>query len=352
VQRTTEDRAYYNFVNAIRSPESKIKYDYGLEDFMKFISVDLPSSLLKIEIERNIIDYILHLRNLKLSSSTVKTRLAAIYLFYAMNDVILNKTKINKYKGEFIKVAKDRAYTHEEIHRLLQIADLRMKICILLMASAGLRIGAIHSIQMKHVQRFSDDNLYKLTIYENTNDEYITFCSPECSNFIDEYKKYRERNGEKITSESYLIRNDFNVYQPLSLRANARPITKHTIREIIVKLLLKSGVKTKEVHQNHGFRKFFTNHLRKAGVQTEVRWSLEGRKLKGSDPSYVRTSEEDLLKEYYKAVPLLTISNEERLKFKLEEKIQIEKTLVQSMQDQMNKFKEELKAMKSKRKQR
>jgi integrase len=74
----------------------------------------------------------------------------------------VNKNKINKYQGEFVKGAKDRAYTHEEIHKLLDVADLRMKVCILLMSSTGLRIGAIHSIQMKHLQKL--DNLYKVTV--------------------------------------------------------------------------------------------------------------------------------------------------------------------------------------------
>jgi integrase len=71
--------------------------------------------------------------------------------------------KINKYHGEFRKVIKDRPYSHEEIHRLLQIADLRMKVCILLMASAGLRFGAIPDLKMKHLEKV--DNLYKIMVY-------------------------------------------------------------------------------------------------------------------------------------------------------------------------------------------
>ncbi len=70
-----------------------------------------------------------------------------------MNDMLLNKVKINKYKGEFRKVRKDRAYRREEIHKLLDIAGLRMKVCILLMASAGLRVGSIPSIKIKHLER-------------------------------------------------------------------------------------------------------------------------------------------------------------------------------------------------------
>lgn len=39
--------------------------------------------------------------------------------------------------GEFKRVVKDRAYTVEEIHKALQIADQRMKVIILLLGSTG-----------------------------------------------------------------------------------------------------------------------------------------------------------------------------------------------------------------------
>ena len=69
-----------------------------------------------------------------------------------------------------------------------------MKVCISLMCSAGLRFGAIPDIKMRHLERI--DNLYKIIVYENSNQEYTPFARHECSNFIDEYIKYRKRNGE------------------------------------------------------------------------------------------------------------------------------------------------------------
>lgn len=294
------------------------------------------SGLLKINIEQKIIDYILHLRELKLSSSTIKTRVASIYHFYAMNDVILNKTKINKYKGEFRKVIKDRPYSHEEIHKLLDVADLRMKVCILLMASAGLRLGSIPDIKMKHLEKI--DNLYKITVYENSNDEYYSFCTPECAIYIDEYIKYRQRNGENITSESYIIRNDFNVYEPLSLRVKARGISKHTIGEIIAKLLLKSGTRlVRQVHLTHGLRKFFINQLIESDLKTEHRWLLEGHKLKGNDPYYVRISKKGLLEQYQKGIDNLTIDPANRLQRKVET-LTIEKSRLDKIEDKMRRI--------------
>lgn len=74
---------------------------------------------------------------------------------------------------------KDRAYTHEEIHTLLDIADERFRTIILILASTGIRIGALSLLKLKHLQ----DS--KLTVYENTKEEYITFITPECQKAVD-----------------------------------------------------------------------------------------------------------------------------------------------------------------------
>lgn len=168
VELKLEDSPYYKFMNSINAQETRQKYEYCLTDFMKFLGMEINShnhnQLLKIDVEKSIIDYVISLRK-RVGSATLKTRLASIYHFYTMNDVLLNKQKISKFKGEFLKVKKDRAYEHEEISRLLQIADLRMKVCILLMASSGIRIGAIPDLKLKHLEKLDLDKVYKMGIH-------------------------------------------------------------------------------------------------------------------------------------------------------------------------------------------
>jgi hypothetical protein len=96
------NRAYSNFINSIGSEETKQKYDYCLRQYQKFLGAKFNLYLEKNrkKVENKIIDYILHLRKLKLASNTINSRIVPIYHFYEMNDVLLNKTKINKYKGE------------------------------------------------------------------------------------------------------------------------------------------------------------------------------------------------------------------------------------------------------------
>jgi integrase len=327
-------RSQYNFINSINSKETRQKYESYIKDFMNFLKIKDYDSLLKINIEKSIIDYIVSLRK-KVSSATLHTRLASVYHFYTMNDVLLNKTKISKYKGEFLRVKKDRAYTNQEISKLLQIADLRMKVCILLMASSGLRLGAIPDLKLKHLH----DN--KLTVYESSRQEYFVFLTPETSAVIEEYINYRKRSGEKITKESYLIRD---IFDDLTIK-KPRQITRHAIRIIIFRLLKKTGLNTGEVSMTHGFRKFFTTQVIHSKVSPEVREMLVGHKI-GLAGVYYKPTPEQMYEEYVKAIPLLTISDEERLKFKLEEHVQIQKTQYESLKSEFEKFKTEMKKRK------
>jgi hypothetical protein len=70
---------------------------------------------------------------------------------------------------------------------MLGVADERMKIVILFLASSGIRIGAIPLIKMRNLQE------NKIIVYESTNEEYYTFITPECKKAIDFYLDFRSR---------------------------------------------------------------------------------------------------------------------------------------------------------------
>jgi integrase len=95
-------------------------------------------------IASDIIDFIIYLkREKKLAPATVVLPVAAIRHFYEMNDIDLKWKKINSFKDEFHSVVEDRPYTREEIKTLMDRAELRNKAIILLMASSGMKVGAI-----------------------------------------------------------------------------------------------------------------------------------------------------------------------------------------------------------------
>src|SRR5215217_1259845 len=147
--------AWLNFMDGATAEESKYKYGYSLLKYLEFMNLTKNNLHLLLEqqnprsIESNIISYIRKMRSEdNLSYSTINTRLSAIVLFYTMNDIILNRKKIGKFLGEHIKTVRDRAYTREEIQKIVESCDLKYKVFVLLMASTGCRLGAIPPLKL------------------------------------------------------------------------------------------------------------------------------------------------------------------------------------------------------------
>jgi integrase len=318
-------KPYDRFVDAIDNPKTRREYLSCLRLFMEHHQVTGYDELLKlntVQIEDIIINYILFMKNEKgLSEGLITQRASALRMFFSANRINLNWDFINRHKGKFKKKQKLEAYNHEQIHRLLEISNHRTRCIVLIFSSTGIRIGALPELRLKHLKKMG--NLYQFTIYENEEEEYITFCTPECATAIDNYLAYRKRSGEVITQESYLIRNEFDSEDLEQVRSNSAPISSSTIRNVMSKLLIKAGLRKlehevdtthrKQIPIDHGYRMFFTSQLVNAKLQPELRWLLEGHALKASDKSYVRVKDQ-LHYEYLKAINNLTINPENRLR--------------------------------------
>lgn len=107
-------------------------------------------------IQSQLIEYIIYLReNRKLGSNSINTNMAAVKKFYDTNDIELKWAKIKSYvgKGKGGGGRKDRPYTIKEISKMLEKADQRGKIAILLMCSSGIRVGALSSLKIRNLEK-------------------------------------------------------------------------------------------------------------------------------------------------------------------------------------------------------
>jgi integrase len=266
----------------------------------------------------------------------VHNHISPVLTFYEVNDIALRVKKIKRYYPSKKRVNRDRAYTHDEIHRLLDIADERIRAVILLLASSGMRIGAIPLLRLRNLEKVSigyDQYIYKIIIYENEEEEYFTFCTPECAKAVDLYLDVRTRYGEKLNENSLLIREQFDTRDSFAIRKPiSRPLCTSSMKYLLRDIAIRAGLRTveqvydteikkkkyagsirKEVPIAHGFRKFFTTQLIESDLKTELRWLLEGHNLKGNDSNYIRTTEKRLQQEYEKAIDNLTIDPVNRL---------------------------------------
>lgn len=203
------------FFDSIRSKQTRIKYSSSFKKYLEITGIVNPLEEKDPRIiQRQIIDFIIKLKKEGKSHGAIHNYKSMILAFYKINDVILNTTKIGKFMPEQRKVKKDRGYEHAEIGKMLEIADERMRVVVLLLASTGMRIGAIPSLKIRNVEDT------KITVYENDKEEYFTFITSECTQAIDSYIDMRSRYGEKITDDSYLVREQFDIRDNFAISKN------------------------------------------------------------------------------------------------------------------------------------
>ncbi|HKQ21043.1 MAG TPA: site-specific integrase [Nitrososphaeraceae archaeon] len=221
------------------------------------------------------------------------------------------------------------------------ISDLRL--LFLILASTGIRIGALQSIKIGELERI--DNLYKITVYSGDDEEYITFCTPECAKEIDSYLEFRKRRGEKITDDSYLLVRKFSQITEVKGKSFKGKALRATLQDCVensgLRIISHSNpYKRKQIPIFHGFRKFFTKQLIDSKVNPEIREMLLGHKI-GLASAYYKPTVQEMLNEYLKAVNLLTINEENRLKQKVET-LEIEKSQLATLQADFEKLKKQV----------
>jgi integrase len=348
-QKQQQKEQYYrNFLDSLnRSEETKQKYVKEFDNYLKYLKVTNPNSLITEElldlpkqirqIENKIREYILYLGKVKgWGYKAVLVARCSIFKFYEVNRVNINRKYFNQFMPAQRRLSADEAYTHKQIEKLVSSADKRDKVMVLLMASTGMRIGAlprltIGNLSKTHIKGYpSDSFIYKIVVYKGEREEYYTFTTFECAAVIQDYLDYRIKAGEDIESnlKAPLIREKFNSKNK-SISKRPKFVHLKTLHTSMNDLLIKAGLRIrikkedKHKHENmesHGFRKFANTQMIKAGVDYNAKEYLLGhRKSLGLDTSYDRTPEEDRLQEYLKAMDLLTISPENRLQLQMQE---------------------------------
>lgn len=78
----------------------------------------------------------------EITAATALNYLKTIKLFCEMNDIILPRKRITRGLPKARRYANDRAPTIEEIRKIIEYPDRRIKSIVLTMVSSGIRLGA------------------------------------------------------------------------------------------------------------------------------------------------------------------------------------------------------------------
>jgi integrase len=134
--------------------------------------------------------------NGEIVASTISNYYKAAKLFCEMNDLTINWKKISRGIPRGRHAANDRAPTLEELRKLADYPDRRIKPIISLMVSTGIRIGAFDSMQWKHIIPIhgNDGNeviAAKLIVYPGDTEEYCALMTSESYHALSNWMSYR-----------------------------------------------------------------------------------------------------------------------------------------------------------------
>jgi len=334
---------YSKFKMALKSKEVKRQYPNLLEKFLDFCKFEghnveqkatefylFAKSKSLEELEDLVIKFILfqmeRIDKGEITSGTLRNYLKALKLFCKMNRIGIFWDIISHSIPKIKKHASDRIPTMEEIKKLIQYPDRRIKPIVLLSLSTGIRVGAWDYMNWKNITPLRNENgeiiAAKLLVYPNEPEEYFTFMTPEAYNAVKEWMDFRASFGEEIMGESSVLRNTWQKVKPryshrIGLAKYPKQFKSTGIKTLVGRALQIQGVRSKLDLNNgeknhdwktlHGFRKFFKTQTERVMKSLNVE-ILMGHDIGISKP-YYKPSEQELLEDYKKAIDLLTVDN-------------------------------------------
>lgn len=263
-QTFDEENPLQIFLYALRAPESKRQYPKRLKvvlDFLKkkselkcsTLDEQCKEFLLKIKqnpkwANRQLMEFILFQKSRiekgEIVASTIRNYTKAAKLFIDMNTEapLVNWKRITKSLPAQKSVSNARAPSLNELRKLMEYPDRRIRPIILCMLSGGFRIGSWNYLKWKHVTAIKDEKTgqviaAKMIIYSNEPDEYFCFITREAYDALLQYITFRKNSGEDITGESWLMRDVWSTTDFDTFRNSTLGLVKYP------KKLKSSGIK-------------------------------------------------------------------------------------------------------------
>ncbi|MDN5846441.1 MAG: hypothetical protein L0H53_09225 [Candidatus Nitrosocosmicus sp.] len=325
---------FENLMYALKPKDAKRQYPSLLNRFLNFLNLEgsmeqkctqllklakNDPNLLQSHPMRYCSDQKRRIEIGEISEETMRNYIKAVKLFCEMNEISIFWKKITKGLPTATQASDDRPPTIDEISKLIKYySNRRLKVIVLVMISSGIRIGAWNSLKWKHVEPVYEQDIdknkaiaVKLTIYSGTPEKYYSFITAESCGALKDWMDYREIHGEKITSESWLIRDtlqkiDRKHEHRIGLAKFPKRFDSEGIRTLVDKAWKRQGIRQKlsdslkhhNFKSSHGFRKFFQTTCEQVMISANVE-RLMGHS-NGLKDSYYKPTEKEVLEDYKK----------------------------------------------------
>jgi hypothetical protein len=262
---------YTMFKYSIRSELTRKYYERRLRKFLDFIQFEIAISR---EIEKRCNDFaekgksnidwtvnqiirFLHFQkerveNNEITAATLKNFIKSLKVFCDSADLDIPWKKITRGLPKGRQAANDRAPTIEEIRKLVEYPDRRIKPIVYTMVSSGIRLGAWDYFQWKHIEPITKENgevvAAKLRVYAGDIEEYYTFITAEAYNSLKEWMDFRAYYGEKVTASSWLMRDlwqttNMNYGARWGLATSPKKLKSSGIKRLLERAIWEQGIR-------------------------------------------------------------------------------------------------------------
>lgn len=257
------------------------QYTYGVYAFFKWLgktSDILVKECLEDKSTHKIVElidsFVGELKAKKLANGTIANYIKSVRALFRANGIAIETYKV-KRRVKYV----DNAPTQKELEKIINLADIREKAIVSILATSGLRIGTLVKLEYRHVKKDLEAGVVPVHIHveaEITKGEYCsydTFIGEEAVEYLKVYLDVR-RNGtwymppEEIDANSPLIRDQHS--------RNVKSVSPACIGRLIHQLYIKAGLiditkrKRRYRLRPHSIRKYFRTKLGSLGtISTE-----------------------------------------------------------------------------------
>jgi hypothetical protein len=203
--------------------------------------------------------------NGEISPATLRNYIKAVKLFCEMNDIVITWKKITRGLPKARRFADDRAPTLDEIHKIIDYPDRRIKPVVYTMLSSGMRLEAWNYLRWDHIKPIEQGGKIiaaKMTVCAGDPEEYFTFITPEAYRELASWMKFRKDSGEDIKPNGWVMRDLWDTKKgciqhfvtiPKRLKATG-------VKRLVEDALWTEGLRTKlpEGKRRHEFQ---ANHI-------------------------------------------------------------------------------------------
>jgi integrase len=261
------------FNSTTGSKATLYQYVFGAHAFFKWLGEE-PDFVIKEclkkrsteEVTEKIDKFILELKAKHLAPGTIANHVKGVKQLFRANGISI----ILPYSPDRRVKYRDRAPTPKELKKVIDLADIREKTIVSILALSGVRESTLVKLEYRHVKKDLEAGVIPVHIHveaEITKGKYCdydTFLGVEAVEYLKTYLEMR-KNGtwymppEEISDNTPLIRDQHS--------RKVRPVTTSCIYRLIHNLYVKAGLidktegKVRYRLRPHSIRKYFRTQL-------------------------------------------------------------------------------------------